>query len=74
MKRSGTTLYSLAAPLALLPVLPVMEFSFSQIGPFLRGTEFQTLVAEVLTQVFSGFAAAVIELLTGGIFGALGAA
>jgi len=62
-----TRLYSFAAPLALLPL---MDFSFSQIGPYLRGMEFRSFMAEFVIQVTSGVADAVILALVGTVFGA----
>ena len=59
-------LYSFAAPLALLPIL---DFSFSAIGPYLKGTEFRTLIAEVFTQALSGVGNAFLTALFSGIFG-----
>ena len=69
MHCAQTKLYSLAAPLALLPV---MEFSFSEIGDFFRGMEFRTLFAELIIQLISGIADAIIYLLAGASFGVLG--
>ena len=70
MRRAHTTLYGLAAPLAFLPV---MDFSFSQVGPFLKGPEFRNLIAEFVTQLLSGFAEAFIFLFSQASFGLLGA-
>ena len=69
MQRAQTRLYSLAAPLALLPV---MGFSFSEIGDFLRGMEFRTLVGEIVIQLLSGLAGAIIFVLSQATFGVLG--
>ena len=49
--RQQIKLYSLALPMA---VLPVLAFSFDQIGPYLKGTEFRTFVASLLSQLISG--------------------
>ena len=69
MQCTPTRLYSLAAPLTLLPL---MEFSISQTGDFLRGTEFRSLISELVIQLLSGFAEAIIYLLSQAAFGLLG--
>lgn len=66
MTKPFVKLYSLSAPLAILPVL---GFGFDQIIPFLRGPEFRTLMAEIVTQVFSGAADAIITAAFTGLFG-----
>lgn len=45
-------LYSIAAPLALMPVLA--DITVSGIWDYLRGMEFRTFAAEVISQVVSG--------------------
>ncbi len=51
MRSFQTTLYSVAAPLA---ALPMMAFSLSEIPAFIKGTEFRALIAEVLIQLVTG--------------------
>ncbi len=58
MKNTSLKLYSIAAPLLL--ALPVMDFSFGAIVPYLKGTEFRTLLATLFSQVASGFVDAFI--------------
>jgi len=69
MRSVQTKLYSLAAPLALLPL---MDFSFSEVGDFLRGVEFRSLLSETIIQVISGVADAVIFLVINAAFGVFG--
>lgn len=54
MNETSIKLYSLAAPLI------VMGFGFNQIIPYMKGVEFRTLLAELLSQLVSGVADAVI--------------
>ncbi len=68
MQRAATKLYSLAAPLALLPI---MNFSFSEVGDFLRGTDFRTLISEIVTQLLSGLSAVIISAFSQALFGGL---
>jgi hypothetical protein len=51
-------------------LLPVMGFGFDQIVPYVKGTEFRTLLAELLSQVFSGFADAFLGAGIQSLFGA----
>ena len=51
MRRLQTTLYSFAAPWLLLPV---MDFSFGQIAPYLKGLEFRAFISEIITQLIAG--------------------
>ena len=67
MKNASIKLYGLAAPLL---VLPVMGFGFDQIVPYIKGTEFRTLLAELLSQVFAGFADAFLGAGVQRLFGA----
>ena len=53
MRLTQTKLYSLATPLALLPLL---DFSLSEIPQWFLGTEFRTLISAILIQVFSDLA------------------
>ena len=62
-----TKLYSFAAPLALVPL---MDFSFSEVGDYLRGMEFRAFLAELLTQVTTGVVDAAIVAIVGIAFGA----
>ena len=61
-------LYSFAAPLALLPL---MDFSFSEIGDYIRGLEFRSFVADLLIQLTIGLADTAILAVVGAAFGAL---
>jgi hypothetical protein len=53
MRSTRNTLYSFAVPLMLLAT-PLMDFSFSQIGPYLKGTEFRSFIGEIIIQIVSG--------------------
>jgi len=53
MRSTRNTLYSFAVPLMFL-VTPLMDFSFSQVGPYLKGTEFRSFIGEILIQIVSG--------------------
>lgn len=68
MRRAQSTLYSLSLP--ALALLPVMEFSFSQIPDYLRGAEFRNLAGEFIIQVVTGTADALIIGLITLLFGA----
>jgi hypothetical protein len=68
MKRMPTTLYSFAAPFALL--LPVMDFHFSDIPAWFKGTEFLTLVSQFLIQFFTGLADVLIAFFVESAFAA----
>lgn len=50
-------LYSLTAPLVMLPLL---DITVSGVWDYLRGMEFRTFAAEIITQVVSGVADAFI--------------
>jgi hypothetical protein len=50
-------LYSFSAAIFMLPL---MDFSFSQIPSYLKGLEFRTLLAELVAQVTAGIADAAI--------------
>lgn len=58
MKNAWVRLHSLATPLVALPALGL---AFDQIVPYVKGTEFRTLLAELLSQVFSGLANAFLS-------------
>lgn len=66
MKNVSFKLYSFAAPVLLLPF---MGFGFDQIVPYVKGTEFRSLFAELLAQVFSGIANALINASAALFFG-----
>lgn len=72
MKRTRTTLtlYSLAGPLALLPL---MSFSFSEVGDYFRGAEFRNIAVELIAQLLAGLAQSIITLFTQAAFGVFGA-
>jgi hypothetical protein len=55
--RTQIKLYSLTAPLL---VLPLLDITVSGVWDYVRGMEFRTFMAEIITQVFSGVADAVI--------------
>ncbi len=59
MRNASVRLYSLAAPLLMVPVV---GFAWDQVVPYLKGTEFRTLLAELLSQVAAGVADAVITI------------
>jgi len=67
MRNATIKMYSLAAPLFMLPL---MDFGFDQIIPYLKGMEFRAFMAEILTQVASGVADAVIVVGVQSLFGA----
>ena len=50
-------LYSFSAALFMLPL---MDFSFSQIPAYLKGNEFRAFIAEFVAQITAGFADAAI--------------
>jgi hypothetical protein len=62
MNKASIKLYSLAAPLF------VMGFGFDQIVPYLKGMEFRTFLAELLSQMASGVADAVITAGVSSLF------
>ena len=66
MRSNPIRLYSLAAPLAFLPVL---NFSFSKVPGWFLGTEFRTMLSEILVQIFSGISDAILLVLAGSLFG-----
>ena len=70
MRSIQTKLYSIAAPLALLPL---MDMSAGQVPGWFKGDEFLTLLSEIIIQVFSGFVNAIILLFTQNFFGVTGA-
>jgi hypothetical protein len=43
-----------------LLLLPLMDFSFSEIPSYLKGLEFRALIAAAITQIISGVADAVL--------------
>ncbi|GMU21125.1 MAG: hypothetical protein AMXMBFR13_12180 [Phycisphaerae bacterium] len=62
----SVTLYSFTAPLALMPL---MGFGFDQIVPYLKGAEFRSILAEMLTQLVSGVVDAAIIAAVQSAFG-----
>jgi hypothetical protein len=61
-----STLYSFAAP-AMFFLLPLMDLSVSDVGAYIKGTEFRTFMGEILIQVISGvtdaFLAGIVAML-----------
>lgn len=57
MRLNQIKLYSIAAPLA---VLPLLDITLSGVWDYMRGMEFRAFLAEIVTQVFSGVADAFI--------------
>lgn len=53
MRSTRNTLYSFAVPVMFL-VTPLMDFSLSQIGPYVKGTEFRSFIGEIIIQIVSG--------------------
>ncbi|HPD30663.1 MAG TPA: hypothetical protein PLL20_11755 [Phycisphaerae bacterium] len=70
MRYLNSTLYSLAAPLAALP-LPLMRMQFDNIGDYIRNMEPQLrqIIAEVIVAQISTIAEALIVALTRIFFG-----
>lgn len=61
MRSLQVRLYSFA-PLALLPL---MDFSFSEIPDWFKSDEFKSLVGELLIQFLSGIVSAIIQTAFG---------
>jgi hypothetical protein len=70
MRYLNNKLYSLAAPLALLP-LPLMRMQYDNIGDYFRNMEPQLrqIIAEIIVAQISTFAEALIVALTRVFFG-----
>jgi len=66
MRSRSIQLYAFSWPLLLLPL---MDFSFSQIPAYVKGLEFRGLIAEVITQLVSGVVDAGIIALIQQAFG-----
>ncbi len=66
MRNASIKLYGLAAPLLLLPV---MGFGWDQVIPYIKGAEFRTLLAALLSQVASGVVDFVITAGVNSLFG-----
>lgn len=66
MKATSVRLLSIAWPFALLPLLDV---SVDQIGPWFTGTEFRLLVSQVITQILGGLASALLQIFVFALFG-----
>ena len=62
-------LYSVSLPLAIVPVL---AFSFNQIGPYLKGMEFRQFLAGLVAQLIAGTADALIYAGVSQFFSGLG--
>lgn len=67
MRSMQTTLYSFAAP-AMFFVLPLMDFSISDVGAYIKGTEFRTFMGEIIIQVISGMTDAFLQGLVAVLF------
>ena len=67
--RTQIKLYSLSLPLAIIPVL---AFSFDEVGPYLKGMEFRQFIASALTQLISGTVDAFISTGVAQFFAAVG--
>lgn len=57
MRWTQIKLYSITAPLALFALL---DMSFDQIDNYIKGTEFRSILAEVITQLIGGVIDALI--------------
>jgi len=69
MRTSRATLYSVAVPLMFL-VVPLLSVSGSELGDYIKGSEFRTFLGEILIQLVSGIMDAFILGLTTVFFGA----
>ncbi len=69
MKATYVRLYALAAPLALLPLL---KFRLSQIPDWFEGPEFRALLSQILSQIATGLADALIVAGINAAFGIVG--
>lgn len=58
-------LYSFAAPLIMLPLL---DITASGVWDYLRGMEFRSFAAEIITQLVSGVADALIISVVSSLF------
>ena len=65
MRYLPTKLYSIAAPLVLWSV---MDMSISQVPDYLRGTEFMTLLSDVISQLLSRVVDTFLAIFLGGLF------
>ena len=65
MRYLQTKMYSLSA---LLIMLPLMEMEISELPDYLRGTEFISFLAQVITQLITGVVDAFIAIFLGGLF------
>ena len=66
MKALSIRLNTITWPLLLLPL---MDFSFSQIPTYIKGLEFRSLIAEVITQIMSGVVDAALIGMIQQVFG-----
>jgi hypothetical protein len=69
MRFSQIKLYSFAAPFA---VLPLLDITVSGVWDYMRGMEFRTFLAEIVTQVVSGVADAFIISAVSSLYAGLG--
>lgn len=63
--RKQIKLYSFSLPLAIVPVL---AFGFDQIVPYLKGMEFRTFLASLISQLIAGTVDALIVTSVGQLF------
>jgi len=66
MRKEGINLYSFIPPLA---ILPLMSFQLDQIGPYLRGDEFLTVVAGFIAELLASVADGILDAVFAVIFG-----
>jgi hypothetical protein len=69
MRNLKTTLYGIAGPLLMLPMMAV---TWNDIGSYIRGQEFRNLLGEFIIQIFQSIAGAFIALFTQSAFGIFG--
>ena len=53
--------------------LPVMGLNISEVGDYLRGTEFRSLISELIVQTLSGIVQAILYIVAQTFFSGLGA-
>jgi|GEM_PF-1214537 len=66
MKCASVRLLSVTWPFCVIPLLDV---SVDQIGPWFTGTEFRLLVSQVITQILGGLVGALLQIFVFGLFG-----
>ncbi len=69
MRFMRTSLYSVAVPLMFF-VSPLMNTSVSELGDYIKGTEFRSFISEIIIQLVSGILDAFILGFTALFFGA----